>query len=103
MILSFVALTGAPIGAVFYSPGCHRDLYSFPTRRSSDLLRIDIGPGNEIVNAAHAVPALDARRRVAQRRSEEHTSELQSPMYLVCRLLLGKKRHSAVCLRPGYA
>src|SRR5437763_11826095 len=27
-------------------------------------------------------------------RSEEHTSELQSPMYLVCRLLLEKKRDS---------
>src|SRR5437879_10448874 len=27
-----------------------------------------------------------------QRRSEEHTSELQSPMYLVCRLLLEKKK-----------
>src|SRR5437763_512928 len=27
-------------------------------------------------------------------RSEEHTSELQSPMYLVCRLLLEKKKHS---------
>src|SRR5436189_3946647 len=26
------------------------------------------------------------------RRSEEHTSELQSPMYLVCRLLLEKKK-----------
>src|SRR5437762_10573078 len=26
-----------------------------------------------------------------ERRSEEHTSELQSPMYLVCRLLLEKK------------
>src|ERR1017187_10643229 len=26
-------------------------------------------------------------------RSEEHTSELQSPMYLVCRLLLEKQRH----------
>src|SRR5437764_9113919 len=26
-----------------------------------------------------------------QQRSEEHTSELQSPMYLVCRLLLEKK------------
>src|ERR1017187_10538433 len=25
-------------------------------------------------------------------RSEEHTSELQSPMYLVCRLLLDKKK-----------
>src|SRR5437764_4796277 len=28
----------------------------------------------------------------ATRRSEEHTSELQSPMYLVCRLLLEKKK-----------
>src|SRR5437763_3905345 len=28
---------------------------------------------------------------VARIRSEEHTSELQSPMYLVCRLLLEKK------------
>src|SRR5436189_2478585 len=26
-------------------------------------------------------------------RSEEHTSELQSPMYLVCRLLLEKKKN----------
>src|SRR5437764_7380154 len=30
-------------------------------------------------------------------RSEEHTSELQSPMYLVCRLLLEKKKIRA-CL-----
>src|SRR5437879_9844164 len=28
------------------------------------------------------------------RRSEEHTSELQSPMYLVCRLLLEKKNET---------
>src|SRR5437764_9912337 len=28
-------------------------------------------------------------------RSEEHTSELQSPMYLVCRLLLEKKKNRA--------
>src|SRR5690348_18071258 len=33
------------------------------------------------------------RRRVSQRvRSEEHTSELQSPVHLVCRLLLEKKK-----------
>src|SRR5437764_8934011 len=35
---------------------------------------------------------LDAATRAA--RSEEHTSELQSPMYLVCRLLLEKKKQS---------
>src|SRR2546426_7055364 len=32
-------------------------------------------------------------------RSEEHTSELQSPCNLVCRLLLGTKRH--IKMRPG--
>src|SRR3712207_7302062 len=30
----------------------------------------------------------------ATRRSEEHTSELQSRQYLVCRLLLEKKQHA---------
>src|SRR5256885_12629007 len=30
---------------------------------------------------------------VLQHRSEEHTSELQSPCNLVCRLLLEKKKH----------
>src|SRR5437763_4887228 len=33
-----------------------------------------------------------ATRPAARCRSEEHTSELQSPMYLVCRLLLEKKK-----------
>src|SRR4051794_41697780 len=31
---------------------------------------------------------------VAELRSEEHTSELQSPVHLVCRLLLEKKKRS---------
>src|SRR5256885_9922828 len=34
-------------------------------------------------------------RRPFRIRSEEHTSELQSPCNLVCRLLLEKKKHSA--------
>src|SRR5437762_9123729 len=40
-----------------------------------------------------------------EERSEEHTSELQSPMYLVCRLLLEKKkilRHRAPPLMQSY-
>src|SRR5205807_5953941 len=35
---------------------------------------------------------LTAMRPVCTRRSEEHTSELQSPCNLVCRLLLEKKK-----------
>src|SRR5256885_5342765 len=34
--------------------------------------------------------------RVGQQRSEEHTSELQSPCNLVCRLLLEKKKDSII-------
>src|SRR5436189_4316909 len=33
-------------------------------------------------------------------RSEEHTSELQSPMYLVCRLLLEKKKEKERTHQP---
>src|SRR5437762_8025284 len=33
-------------------------------------------------------------------RSEEHTSELQSPMYLVCRLLLEKKKPHQLNANP---
>src|SRR5436189_5356126 len=36
-----------------------------------------------------------AKRRYPGR-SEEHTSELQSPMYLVCRLLLEKKKKKQI-------
>src|SRR3712207_8002277 len=43
-----------------------------------------------VVQGAHG-HEVDARRQVACR-SEEHTSELQSRQYLVCRLLLEKKK-----------
>src|SRR2546426_3324271 len=39
----------------------------------------------------------------AKRRSEEHTSELQSPCNLVCRLLLEKKKKSLVARSAGNA
>src|SRR5437762_10724539 len=44
-----------------------------------------------IVPSWRLAPAHRAVRREPPR-SEEHTSELQSPMYLVCRLLLEKKK-----------
>src|SRR5437764_7278308 len=38
------------------------------------------------------VEPMPAPSSLPRARSEEHTSELQSPMYLVCRLLLEKKK-----------
>src|SRR2546426_2370761 len=43
-------------------------------------------------DACRASPAFRARRAPSSSRSEEHTSELQSPCNLVCRLLLEKKK-----------
>src|SRR5947209_15413761 len=42
------------------------------------------------------------RRRVRDQRSEEHTSELQSRQYLVCRLLLEKKKKGAPGRRDAW-
>src|SRR5256884_4025816 len=41
------------------------------------------------------------RSMYPQRRSEEHTSELQSRLHLVCRLLLEKKKHAVDSSRAG--
>src|SRR3712207_7706319 len=57
--------------------------------------------GNSITLSGFRIPALrtrriettvDVRRNQSLIRSEEHTSELQSRQYLVCRLLLEKKK-----------
>src|SRR3712207_7413401 len=76
----------------------------FPTRRSSDLmlfaLRLSHAAGDRLfggrVLAAMCHQALhlgNVREGLALGRSEEHTSELQSRQYLVCRLLLEKKKN----------
>src|SRR5205807_7598596 len=91
----------------FYCSPPPPDLHSFPTRRSSDLNHERCGNASMCVGAAqgaleHAVGYLNERtvggRPLAElqglqwKRSEEHTSELQSPCNLVCRLLLEKKK-----------
>src|SRR5688500_19366358 len=86
-------------------PPSRRPLPSFPTRRSSDLEGDRLAAGEHSPRACGAqrragprredavgrVTAHDDDHRSRARRSEEHTSELQSPCNLVCRLLLEKK------------
>src|SRR5439155_20993534 len=91
----------------------HHYLHSFPTRRSSDLTDASdadltvstpgIRPrrkGCRPATTTRRAPARTASRAMIfpngpspdWRRSEEHTSELQSRGHLVCRLLLEKKK-----------
>src|SRR5438876_10929655 len=57
------------------------------------------GPGRE----SGEPPGENLLRPGQQLRSEEHTSELQSPVHLVCRLLLEKKKRSVrTSPQPGW-
>src|SRR5437867_5077117 len=100
---------------LFSCHGTRRHLHSFPTRRSSDL-QLPIGTLGDTIGwfpyvakfreahncrltcamAEKLIPlfrdAYPDINFVTHERSEEHTSELQSPYDLVCRLLLEKKR-----------
>src|SRR5256885_5591869 len=57
--------------------------------------------GGACVGSAHAgtAPQFDGIACGGCRRSEEHTSELQSPCNLVCRLLLEKKKKKKMSLQ----
>src|SRR5690242_20819453 len=93
-------------------------LHSFPTRRSSDLGRplvlgwmsmagadmVDpfaargLVPRLPVLRAARGTICPGAGQPTCRRpRSEEHTSELQSHVNLVCRLLLEKKNKASQC------
>src|SRR5205823_7924182 len=100
----------------FYLSLYHGDLHSFPTRRSSDLPESDLLTqgakcpcgGSEFTKEAdildvwfesgcsYLVETANAGDQLwpSDLRSEEHTSELQSLAYLVCRLLLEKKNQT---------
>src|SRR5256885_3287171 len=55
-------------------------------------IRLDLGPSPRIGHRGRAHPGHLLQRLSDVLRSEEHTSELQSPCNLVCRLLLEKKK-----------
>src|SRR5207237_3398890 len=99
------------------APGREPPLRSFPTRRSSDLrAKLTSVPGLQVIARGSSIPYkkttktpkeiardLDATYLLTatvrweksggtSRRSEEHTSEPQSHLKLVCRLLLEKKQ-----------
>src|SRR2546426_6224259 len=76
-----------PYTTLFRSASCARSSASEPPRRR--LARPAGPPGARRVRGARACA-------VELVRSEEHTSELQSPCNLVCRLLLEKKKKQRI-------
>src|SRR5699024_12725390 len=91
----------------FYCYADHRDLHSFPTRRSSDLSTPRKTTSVVVILCFSAYASSceynwsDTRilKTFFLVRSEEHTSELQSRFDLVCRLLLEKKKTRKINIR----
>src|SRR3712207_8661228 len=93
-------------------------LFPYPTlfqstQKHGRVVRVEVvGPrkvrqrlgilARRVVNHAADVDPFNQLRVEPQRRgrSEEHTSELQSRQYLVCRLLLEKKKNPTAPIRP---
>src|SRR5256885_4737137 len=67
-------------------------LFPYTTLFRSQLGAAAAGEARVVEHAKADQPAAFAEG-VDRARSEEHTSELQSPCNLVCRLLLEKKKH----------
>src|SRR5258708_20889545 len=80
--------------------------FFFNDTATTEIYTLSLHDALPISNCSHEVnPFLSSRSRVSQKmrasssRSEEHTSELQSPDHLVCRLLLEKKKKH-MCHHP---
>src|SRR2546426_6462579 len=76
-----------PYTTLFRSRELHRLAEREPVLGALDVEHAGVGERGPLRRDAELL------RRVPGDRSEEHTSELQSPCNLVCRLLLEKKKH----------
>src|SRR5690606_41951699 len=105
-IFSFICCVSS-LYFFFYLCDDPRNLHSFPTRRSSDLnilisrasLKASTSSSSIDLSLSLKMAALLIKTSIlfvfsftCAKRSEEHTSELQSRENLVCRLLLEKKK-----------
>src|SRR5437899_11870199 len=78
----------------------HHQFFLFHVTATTDIYTLSLHDALPICLHGNPFSAIQQRRsmtsvayRIAEDRSEEHTSELQSLRHLVCRLLLEKKKN----------
>src|SRR5256885_6590764 len=96
----------------FFNDTATTEIYTLSLHDALPILSRDNpsnAPTRGSCNGANAIPrrsrigASHLAIRVQNRRSEEHTSELQSPCNLVCRLLLEKKKTYSTTQNPPHS
>src|SRR5256885_7440913 len=89
----FLMIRRPPRSTLFPSTTLFRSVPAFPPA-GQDGAAVDVDGRH--IGAQHAHHAARHVLVAAADRSEEHTSELQSPCNLVCRLLLEKKKYISI-------
>src|SRR5205809_2573399 len=93
-----IHLTTSLVGILFFSCILHYVFFFFTDPATTEIYTLSL---HDALPISRAVADRERRWRenhveacaaTASRRSEEHTSELQSRLHLVCRLLLEKKK-----------
>src|SRR5437762_9370712 len=87
-LFPYTTLFRSPVGSTFTVNvllNGAQNVHTVPLQLSYDSKLL------QIANVSNGTLLSQDGQLVKVMRSEEHTSELQSPMYLVCRLLLEKK------------
>src|SRR2546422_4800535 len=84
-----------PRSTLFPYTTLSRSLIGAPVACAEPVRTILSGPAGGVVGAAERARRAGHRRVIT--RSEEQTSELQSRLHLVCRLLLEKKKNHDEC------
>src|SRR2546425_6048786 len=87
--------TGGFLEQLGFVPGRRNALFAGLAEVGGGLL-LALGLATPLAAAMIVAAARGVARPSASRRSEEHTSELQSLAYLVCRLLLEKKKKNSL-------
>src|SRR2546429_6195170 len=78
----------------FFNDTATTEIYTLPLHDALPICRVrpEAARRNRDSSRGQRLPRPESRACPSFRRSEEHTSELQSRLHLVCRLLLEKKK-----------
>src|SRR2546426_5274735 len=87
----FLMIRRPPRSTLFPYTTLFRSLLAMHTEHAPNLVPANCRP--RVQQLRGRLKEADAAAAEQNRRSEEHTSELQSPCNLVCRLLLEKKKN----------
>src|SRR5438876_10589997 len=90
-LLTMLVLSLSPLCFFFFNDTATTEIYTLSLHDALPICAL-LAPQSVVCFCGPVAEHHPVNRQKQTTRSEEHTSELQSPVHLVCRLLLEKKK-----------